>query len=80
MPHPRTEPQSHRATELQRLGLTYREAEALFWVTQGKSNEEASIILGARKGTIKKHLEHIYQKLRVENRTSAAAMARDILG
>jgi DNA-binding CsgD family transcriptional regulator len=57
------------------LKLTPREAEVLFWISQGKSNHEIGIILGAKTGTICKHVEHIFSKLNVENRTSAAVVA-----
>ena len=47
----------------------------LFWISQGKSNHDIGVILGAKTGTISKHVEHIFGKLNVENRTSAAVMA-----
>ena len=55
--------------------LTPREAEVLLWISQGKSNHDIGIILGAKTGTICKHVEHIFSKLNVENRTSAAVVA-----
>ena len=55
--------------------LTPREAEVLFWISQGKSNHDIGVILGAKTGTICKHVEHIFGKLNVENRTAAAVMA-----
>jgi DNA-binding CsgD family transcriptional regulator len=55
------------------LGLTPREAEVLIWVARGKTSSEIAAILDAKPATISKHLDHIYQKLGVENRTSAAA-------
>ena len=55
--------------------LTPREAEVLFWISQGKSNHDIGVILGAKTGTICKHVEHIFSKLNVENRTSAAVVA-----
>ena len=57
------------------LNLTPREAEVLFWISQGKSNHAIGIILGAKTGTICKHVVHILSKLNVENRTSAAVVA-----
>ena len=45
------------------LKLTPREAEVLFWISQGKSNHDIGIILGAKTGTISKHCEHIFSKL-----------------
>lgn len=65
---------------LQSLGLTPREAEILFWVCQGKSNPEVCTILEMKLFTVKKHLENIYVKLGVENRTAASAMALEKLG
>ena len=57
------------------LGLTARETEVLTWIAQGKTNYEIGIILSACTGTICKHVERILCKLRVKNRTSAAAIA-----
>jgi DNA-binding CsgD family transcriptional regulator len=56
-------------------GLSEREAEVLDFVRTGKSNAEIGIILGASKLTVKKHLERIIDKLGVETRTAAAALA-----
>ncbi|ATC63991.1 DNA-binding response regulator [Nibricoccus aquaticus] len=61
------------------LGLTEREAETLFWLAQGKANADLCILLNVQLTTIKKHLEKIYQKLGVENRTAAAAMALETM-
>ena len=58
-----------------RLGLTQREAEVLLWISRGKSNRDIGDILGMRPGTVTKHLEQVYNKLGVENRASATAMA-----
>ncbi len=65
---------------LQQLGLTPREAEVLFWLTQGKSSPEIGIILGAALNTVKKHIQNVFQKLGVENRTAAAVRALEVLG
>jgi DNA-binding CsgD family transcriptional regulator len=46
--------------------LTPRETEVLFWISEGKSNRDISIILGAKTRTICKHVEHIFSKLNVE--------------
>jgi DNA-binding NarL/FixJ family response regulator len=64
---------------LETLGLTAREAEVLLWVAQGKSNPDISGILGASEGTIKKHLEHIFEKLGIESRNAAALRAIEVL-
>jgi DNA-binding NarL/FixJ family response regulator len=63
----------------QRLGLTPREAEVLFWVAQGKSNKDVADILSLSPRTVNKHLEQVFAKLGVENRASAAAMAARLL-
>lgn len=60
---------------LEKLGLSPREAEILLWVAQGKTNYEAGVILGISAATVKKHLEHIYQKLGVEGRNTATLEA-----
>jgi DNA-binding CsgD family transcriptional regulator len=67
------------ARPLQSLGLTSREAEVLLWLSQGKSNSEIAIILTAKVRTIAKHLERVFAKLMVENRTAAAHTAMEIL-
>lgn len=64
---------------LLRLGLTPREAEVLRWVAQGKTNGEIGVILGLSARTVHKHLEHIFIKLGVENRTTAAARALEAI-
>jgi len=62
-----------------RLALTLREAEVLLWISQGKSNRDIAEILSLSPRTINKHLEQIYTKLGVENRTTAAGLAIRIL-
>ena len=57
------------------LGLTAREGEVLSWLSKGKSNRDIAQILGLSPRTVDKHLEQIYAKLGVENRTAAAAVA-----
>ena len=59
---------------MQAFRLTAREAEVLYWVTQGKTNRDVGDILGASPRTVTKHMEHILPKLGVETRTAAAAM------
>jgi DNA-binding response OmpR family regulator/DNA-binding CsgD family transcriptional regulator len=55
--------------------LTRREAEVLHWIAKGKTNRDIGDILGASPATVKKHLEHVYEKLGVETRNAAAAVA-----
>lgn len=61
------------------LGLTPREAEMLFWISQGKTNPEIALIIGAARRTLATHVEHLLAKLEVENRACAALMAVDRL-
>ena len=59
--------------------LTFREAEVLGWLTMGKTNRDISSILDLSPRTVNKHLEQIFQKMGVDNRTSAAVAADRIL-
>jgi DNA-binding CsgD family transcriptional regulator len=65
---------------LELLGLTKREAEVLFQVTQGKTNPEIATTLSLRIGTVRKYLEHIYSKLGVQTRAEAVVSALKQLG
>ena len=57
------------------FGVTGREADVLLWIANGKTNREIGQILEMSPRTVNKHLEQIFRKLGVENRTSAAAIA-----
>jgi len=61
------------------LNLTDRESEVLHWIANGKTNREVAEILEMSPRTVNKHLEQIFPKLGVENRTSAAGVALRIL-
>jgi len=73
--HPVSQSDQRVKARLGSAELTPREAEVLFWISQGKSNQDIGVILGAKTGTICKHVGHILSKLNVENRTSAAVVA-----
>jgi DNA-binding NarL/FixJ family response regulator len=60
---------------MQAFRLTLRESEVLYWVVKGKTNRDIGDILGSSPATVKKHLERVYEKLGVETRTAAAALA-----
>ena len=62
-----------------RHGLTAREAEVLLWISRGKQNRDVSEILQISPRTVNKHLEQIFEKMGVENRASAAAIAATTL-
>lgn len=62
-------------SRLARAALTPREAEVLSWIAKGKTNRDVGEILGMSPRTVNKHLEHVYEKLGVETRAAAAALA-----
>jgi two-component system nitrate/nitrite response regulator NarL len=49
-------------------GLSPREREVAQWAAAGARNKEIAWQLGISEGTVKLHLFHVYQKLRVSNR------------
>jgi DNA-binding NarL/FixJ family response regulator len=51
--------------------LTKREFEVMVLVASGKYNKEIAVKLKCGETTIKKHLQHIFPKLKVNNRTEA---------
>ncbi|MEZ0389056.1 MAG: response regulator transcription factor [Verrucomicrobium sp.] len=65
--------------KLVELGLTPRERDVLYWVSEGKTNAEIGTILNVSSGTVRVHLENIYPKLGVENRISASRVALEKL-
>ena len=65
---------------LMQLGLTAREAEVLFWIAHGKAGAEIATILVTTLATVKKHTEHLFDKLGVDSRTAAALRAVELLG
>jgi DNA-binding CsgD family transcriptional regulator len=54
--------------------LTARERQILEQAALGKENDEIALGLGIAPATVAKHLEHVYRKLAVPNRTAAAAL------
>ncbi|MDQ3834808.1 MAG: helix-turn-helix transcriptional regulator [Actinomycetota bacterium] len=69
------QPSQFSERSLEPLGLTRREAQVLFWVAQGKTDKEVATHLYVSPRTVKKHLEHVYEKLGVKSRTEAVALA-----
>ena len=65
-----------RPEDLRGLGLTPRDAEVLFWVTQGQTHVDVTLILNASMSAVKKHLGRIFDKLGVDNRTAGAYAVR----
>jgi DNA-binding CsgD family transcriptional regulator len=58
--------------QLESLGITEREAQVLDHVARGRSNAEIAGELNVAPGTVKKHLDNIFEKLGVRNRVGAA--------
>lgn len=55
--------------------LTPREREILAWVARGKTNPQIAGVLHLAPGTVRKHLDNIYDKLDVPNRAAAVTRA-----
>ncbi|HWS74262.1 MAG TPA: response regulator [Quisquiliibacterium sp.] len=69
-----------REDRIGNASLTPRETEVLSWVAKGKTNRDIAEILGMSPRTVNKHLEHVFEKLGVETRAAAAALASRSLG
>jgi len=68
----------HRDLERRRAGtpdLTNRQLELLRLVAEGHSNTQIARRLFVAEGTVRKHLENIYERLGVTSRTAAVATA-----
>ena len=57
--------------QLESLGITEQEAQVLDHVARGRSNAEIAGELNVAPGTVKKHLDNIFEKLG-SNRVGAA--------
>ncbi len=62
-------------SRLANAALTPRETEVLSWLAKGKTNRDIGDILGMSHRTVNKHLEHVFEKLGVETRAAATALA-----
>lgn len=58
--------------------LTMKEKEVLSLVSQGFSNKEIAEKMFVREVTVKTHLNSIFKKLKVTNRTQAVLLAKQI--
>lgn len=58
--------------------LTAREREIVELVAEGKTNAQIAAQLWVAPSTVKKHLEHVYEKLGVGRRAAAATLVRAI--
>ena len=57
--------------------LSEREVEVLRWMARGMSNAQIAAQMVVAESTVKKHINHIFGKLGVENRTQALIKARE---
>lgn len=58
--------------------LSPREREILDLLTQGFADKEIADRLGVKHGTVRWHLQHVYEKLHVRSRTEAALKFRAV--
>ena len=57
--------------------LTRREHQVVLLVAEGLTNAEIARELWISPGTVRRHLENVFAKLRVHTRTAAVARIRD---
>jgi DNA-binding CsgD family transcriptional regulator len=60
-------------------GLSRREEEILACLCRGATNIDIAATLGVSPHTVKNHLQRIFRKIGVNNRTQAAAQYNDLL-
>jgi DNA-binding CsgD family transcriptional regulator len=73
------DPSESDLDSLQKLGISRRQSEVLFWLHHGKSRDEIAIILGIQPETVHTHTKRLYEKLGVGKRTVVAIMAERAL-
>ena len=62
-----------RAAHEDTTGLSERETQIMAWVAMGKTNSEIGSILNISGYTVKNHMQRIFHKLNVFNRTQAVS-------
>jgi DNA-binding NarL/FixJ family response regulator len=71
---------SLRIDSFRSIGLTKRESQTLFYLVEGLTNKAIAQQLNCQPDTVRKHLENLYRKLGVGDRTQAIAVALAQLG
>jgi len=66
-----------RAEALRALGLTRRQSEVLHLLAQDRGTDQIAADLFISPQTVRKHLEHIYERLGVHTRAAAVRVARE---
>ena len=78
--NPKSEILNAMETKNYKINLSEREYEVMERVSCGRQNKEIADDLDCMTNTIRKHLQHIYPKLRVQNRTEASIKFMEITG
>jgi len=65
-------PQAEKAAWHSRYGLTQRESDVIAMIVEGSSNSEVAAKLSISPWTVKNHLQSVYAKVGVSNRTTLA--------
>lgn len=75
--NPYLQPEVSRRLTALRLGpvITPREREILSFIAVGRANKEIAVTLEISEDTVKRHVSHILQKLEVNDRAQATAVA-----
>lgn len=71
-------PTGRNEKSIKALGLTSREIDVLECLRRGESNKEIARTLGISPNTVKTHLQSLYSKIGVTNRTQAVSQAVDL--
>jgi len=71
-------PESNSKSQLLIVPLSERELEVLRLVALGKSNRQIADDLVLATGTVKRHLNNIFGKLNVQNRTECVARVKEL--
>jgi DNA-binding CsgD family transcriptional regulator len=66
--------------KLEALGLTGRQSEIAFWLSQGKTNDELPIIVGVSYRTVAHLIEAILTRLRLSTRAEIMLRTLEALG
>jgi DNA-binding CsgD family transcriptional regulator len=74
-PNLHTAYRTHRHRQLDRPELTSRQWELLRLVAGGHTNRQIGRRLSISEATVRKHLEHIFERLQVDSRTAAVTRA-----
>lgn len=67
-------------SRLTEVGLTSRQIDVAVELIAGGTNRQIALRLGMAEGTLKKHLERVFSVLAVDNRATAAARIRSLVG